>query len=573
MLFDGVDDYVYYEVGTASQTAFANKTIKATAIFRSIATSQVVFSHGAGGARLYLNSATGTLHVGSNTNTSYAVVVNTLYNLELDINSSGLPVALRVDGVTAWSNPSGVAADPVAGTKFSVGARQTSGVFGLFFDGVIYNVEISDTLAWAGSGASTSDWADTIGSNDGIIVGSPVAYNSDGMYFDSTTTYISLDSAVTLTGVFEIEFDMIRANSSKTHIMLGGVGVENKIFMSTSGTNISVRINNTTQSFTANISPGRLYTINISRNGSNSVTLKVNGSTIASATIAGTFTFNKIGVDEASNEFDGMIKNVKVKDSALIHKWVGDGIADANWTDEVGTNDGTVNGTATAYAAQGLLAHVVDVYDLPGGNDADNTTAAKQPELIIDGALQTIGDQPAAYYTASRTDYIRIPDDASLEPASDKLTVIAVIEADLTVSRGIASKYQTSPNNRSWRFRVTETGAIDLYISDDGSTTVSKASSSGIVSANTPTVVAFTFNAGNIKFFVNNGTALNEGTTAVTELYNGTGDVVIGAAYYFSTNYLEPFEGLIGDVIIAQDDLSGSMGEIMEVLKTKYGIA
>jgi len=70
------------------------------------------------------------------------------------------------------------------------------------------------------------------------------------------------------------------------------------------------------------------------------------------------------------------------------HQWDGYGNTDADWTDQIGSNDGTVNGSPARYN--------LDTGDI--SNDAVQTTTANQPLVVENGALVTDGGKPAIKY-------------------------------------------------------------------------------------------------------------------------------------------------------------------------------
>jgi hypothetical protein len=167
MLFDGVDDYVSAPLSGGVSDVY-NKTIAAKIkTGADVSRLQVIFACGASVARIYLNS--GEIILGSAQGTGFMVSPDTEYQVEIETNSVGNPINLRVDGITEWTGVAGAA----GGTNvFYIGARDFSGV-GLFFEGSIYEVEIAAMSQWDGYGAANADWVDNIGSNDGTVFGSP----------------------------------------------------------------------------------------------------------------------------------------------------------------------------------------------------------------------------------------------------------------------------------------------------------------------------------------------------------------------------------------------------------------
>jgi hypothetical protein len=89
----------------------------------------------------------------------------------------------------------------------------------------------------------------------------------------------------------------------------------------------------------------------------------------------------------------GIIGRVSVDytgDGTLDADYLGQGNTDADWEDQVGSNDGTVNGTPALFSGQGFDAYVTTLYDQSGnGRDATQATAASQPQIVADGVVVT----------------------------------------------------------------------------------------------------------------------------------------------------------------------------------------
>jgi hypothetical protein len=164
--FNGVDTYVSHDTGSTSQTFFANKTISAKFVLRSLASTVVIHSRGSVLERLYYSSATGKLSVGGSTSTTFSPSAGVLYETELDIDATGRIVELRVNGNTEWT---GSLLEVPTDSRFTVGTRLLSGTPALFFNGTIFDVSITSYLAYTGLG--NDPWKDTIGSNDGTESG------------------------------------------------------------------------------------------------------------------------------------------------------------------------------------------------------------------------------------------------------------------------------------------------------------------------------------------------------------------------------------------------------------------
>jgi hypothetical protein len=154
--FDGVDDVVYQDLGTSDQGALGACTIKATFFYPvAPATFYVIYAHGTVAYRLYINASNELLL--NNGLVGASLTPGTLYFTEVDYNSSGEAIALRLNGVDQGIGTATTAA--TTGTNFEIGSRNS----GLYFKGVIHSVSISGgpfDLTWLGTGPDDSDWLD-----------------------------------------------------------------------------------------------------------------------------------------------------------------------------------------------------------------------------------------------------------------------------------------------------------------------------------------------------------------------------------------------------------------------------
>jgi hypothetical protein len=174
MYFDKVDDYIAITLGSVGEAQ--STTISATFVTGdNITTPGVIWSVGGDGARLFLRN--GELEVGNTTNTGFFLSTNTKYEVEMDTNSAGNPIELRVDGATVWTGLAGITGIT---TAFSIGSRKTSGAPGAFFNGIIYDVSVGALHSYKGYGNTNADWTDQIGSNNGTVNGSPALFTGQG---------------------------------------------------------------------------------------------------------------------------------------------------------------------------------------------------------------------------------------------------------------------------------------------------------------------------------------------------------------------------------------------------------
>ena len=216
--------------------------------------------------------------------------------------------------------------------------------------------------------------------------------------------------------------------------------------------------------FDSTLINGVNYTLKIERSGT-TLRAYVNGilqSNTRTIPAISTYGFDEIGsrTNGVSNLFNGSISDVKVYDSDLttvLHHWKGYGVNNENWTDQVGTNNATVNGSPERCLSDlSVIAH-----------DAVQETAASQPQLVVDGEvnLSDLG-LPALYFDANNERYFEFT--SSVSNKSGFYTVSA--EVDLTsvnkLHALIGGPFQT---NTSYIFIIPDVSSFNYAISVDGS--------------------------------------------------------------------------------------------------------
>jgi hypothetical protein len=140
------------------------------------------------------------------------------------------------------------------------------------------------------------------------------------------------------------------------------------------------------------LNKGEIYVVRLEHNASESrMTLFVNGIQESTGTYTGTFNpanYNNIRIGafpDGSLRFNGVIYDVNLNDESSYN---GYGNTNADWTDQTGSNDGTVYGSPALFSGQGFDGHVRTWYDQSGSdNHAVQTTAANQPKIVDGGDL------------------------------------------------------------------------------------------------------------------------------------------------------------------------------------------
>ncbi len=166
------------------------------------------------------------------------------------------------------------------------------------------------------------------------------------------TEYLTMDSAVTLTGDFKIKFKALFNDLSSSRMVVGrSINTSNFIDIRSAG---EIRVANGVDpnfdTATGVISEALLYDIEVER-VSGTITTKVGGVTKATASShTGTFVFDSIGRWGSATLFmDGVISDIEITDAGtLIHSWPMDEVDPSAMTDRVGSNDLTGTNLSTA---------------------------------------------------------------------------------------------------------------------------------------------------------------------------------------------------------------------------------
>jgi len=147
------------------------------------------------------------------------------------------------------------------------------------------------------------------------------------------------------------------------------------------------------------VSPGSILEIVITFNASGGIDSgTVNGVAISSITgksrldASNKNTGIYLGIrPDGAFPYAGVISDFEV-DSEL--SWQGYGNTNADWEDQIGSNDGTVNGSPALYSGQGFDGFVATEYDQSGAvlRDGTQSTTTDQPQIVSDGALVTDGN-------------------------------------------------------------------------------------------------------------------------------------------------------------------------------------
>lgn len=190
MYFDGVNDYI--GVGTDIFNSHTQGYVEASILTGSSLNSQVIFSAGSATnftAIFYLVIEGSNLRIFHNGNSQVirgntTLTTNTHYKVRFESDGSTYSMFLNdveeTLTIVSGTNNGNWFADEVSGSmRYSIGnIRRSTGDIG-HFGGVIYDVVVNDGTSnvaeWQGRNNTNSGWKDNIGSNDGIVNGSPSA--------------------------------------------------------------------------------------------------------------------------------------------------------------------------------------------------------------------------------------------------------------------------------------------------------------------------------------------------------------------------------------------------------------
>ena len=266
------------------------------------------------------------------------------------------------------------------------------------------------------------------------------------------------------------------------------------------------------------------------------------GRTQAAGVTANTFYLGRR--QDGSFPYTGLIYDVSV-DS--LHAWNGYGNTNADWEDQVGSNDGTVNGSPALFSGQGFDAYVTTLYDQSGnGRNATQATAASQPQIVADGVVVT---------DANGLETITFDGvDDSLHTAS-----FTVAQPDT-----IFTKFQsdTNPNEGSIFDGIS---GRQLFDSTGGAWRIFAGSSvtGGTRDAN-ENLASILFNGASSQAWVN-GSSVITGNPSTNSI---TGGIRLGT----NNSAADPLSGSISELIIYPSDQSANRTAIEANIASRYGI-
>ena len=227
---------------------------------------------------------------------------------------------------------------------------------------------------------------------------SPTAQSlfNNSMWFDGVNDHIRLND-ITLSGARTIRAERVyyTGGGSSFSVLWANGTAAYRVWVNASG---AINLNST-ETIGVNVPLSQFFDIEVDYNASGQgVAVRIDGDTVWTGTAAAGVTGSgnnqfavgaRITSNNAGGFFQGVIKKVSVSG---ILSWEGDGNQNSNWEDQIGSNDGTVNGSPDLFTGQGFNAFVPKWYD--------QTVDRSNQKMWFDG----VDDEVAKSFTIGSND-------------------------------------------------------------------------------------------------------------------------------------------------------------------------
>jgi len=443
-------------------------------------------------------------------------------------------------------------------------------------------------------GSGLLDWVGV--GNDGLVpklLDQRVPTNKDYMYFDGVDDYVDISTlSATLqtktkgriTGSFNLEgvneniFSFSDAANGGTDLAVRLLSDGKFHFVVRNNHIISLRWDST-----ASYDDGLDHTFDITVSDTGSTILidgvagvgtypSGNASTKKWFSDASSLDFGGIGANKDSAGFEhyvnGVVYDITVYDedaTTKIAEWVNTGNTNADWLDQVGSNNGTVYGSPQ---------RVLNSDFTKISRDFSQSTAGSQPQIIDNGALVTENTKPMLDFDGSAS-HLRCPASEFITPTT-ALQVSIVCKNDsatLGSTEYIIGQYDSGVSKRSWVIVVDANEKLIVSFGDpsDGTFEGSWVSDNAISPEDLQTI-GFTYNAGTVQLKVNGSNvagSIGSGAIPAT-LYNSNSDATIGCALNSNstTNF---WDGQIAEIYVA-DNLTDNLADIQVAQMKAFNI-
>ena len=444
---------------------------------------------------------------------------------------------------------------------------------GRTLEGLLYDVRVSNTgdndtwvPRWNGHGNANADWEDQVGSNDGTVNGSPALWTGQGFDAFVTTWYDqsqalgqplsrfanraqATDGRINFDGsddYVELPFDVASCtNATVTFYDVLFTGTEGVLMQSgTSGSHFLLAMDTSASGgFHAGSGSPSIYVDDALFTGTTRNDLKnaIGDGSLHKVELRGcdlsAWPQNpRLGWFETASQyrFEGIIGRVTVDhtgNGTLNADYPGTGNTNADWEDQVGSNDGTVNGSP-------------DLYE---GLNATQSTSSAQPQIVADGVI-VVGDneEPALDFDGTK----------SLTPNEDLGSLSAYSQfavASKDVGTGLDGLY--SPSSQDGLLLI-DTGSGSKW----GSYRSSALNANSIISS-TALMAVTSADALAINFFLN-GSA--DGSAS--------GGTIGQAPHIGGLSGGQEMDGKITEIIFYDSDQSANREAIEANIAGRYGI-
>ena len=399
------------------------------------------------------------------------------------------------------------------------------------------------------------------------------------MYFDGdgSNDDVSLDNDIVLSGDFDISFNVISFGSAHFLSNTSGSG--------RFGFNAGFLFASNDSDTAGNISSsgfqeGVDQVVRFSRSGT-TLTAYVNGVSQGTASLSGTITINNIaskrGTATGVSALKGVIYDIEIDvgdTGTNDHEYQGYGNTNADWEDQIGSNDGTVNGSPALYSGQGFDGFVTTWYGQVPGVNSSNSTSTSQPKIVNNGSLIT-GNSVGMPLWDGSNDTLRVL--ASEMPTPTTAFQISVVcknnKSALSGNEYIFGQYESTTNNRSFALIYRPTSRIGVNFGNPSTGAFGGSwSSDGVTLIGELLAVGVTYNAGTVKIYVNGSevsSSIDTGSIP-TSLFNTSSDYTIGSALS-SDSPVAVFDGQIGEIYFAKN-LTDDIVKIQQNQMEGWGI-
>ena len=219
------------------------------------------------------------------------------------------------------------------------------------------------------------------------------------MYFDGVDDYVSvagMTKSVNYFGACTMSATVYVTDTTTNQVVFCLGGASYRLFINTDG-NWYV---NTSQNTGVAATLGA-HTVSVEfDNSGNAISFTLDGVEEWTGSESGSFPepVFYIGARDVSGLgrfFKGLIYDFSITGSSVKNfAFNGYGNTNADWEDQVGSNNGTVNGSPALYSGQGFDGFVATEYDQSGAvlRDGTQSTTTNQPQIVSNGALVTDGN-------------------------------------------------------------------------------------------------------------------------------------------------------------------------------------